>query len=91
MKSLFVLRATKAEHYDCPDEGNVHICDRYEDVAFSTQRKKLDAVATNLNSGFRCGYWSKARANELRKLHAGYDDEYTYSVVDVSDFLEDSE
>lgn len=85
---LYVLRATKTETYDCPDNGLQDICERYEDVEFSTKRESLDTKAENLNQG-HVGYWSEKRANELRSLHAGYEthDRYTYTVVDVSDLL----
>lgn len=90
---LFVLRATMRETYDCPDNGETFICDRYEDVAFSTDRTRLGSTADDLNAGFGYGcYWSERRQSQLRELHAGYDVNYTYSVCDISELiLEDGE
>lgn len=87
--SLYVLRATMRETYNCPDEGEVHICDRYEDLRFSTSREVLDAVAADLNKGFGSDHWSEMRSNQLRRLHSNYDDQpgYTYSVDDVSHLM----
>ena len=83
---LFVLRATKTETYDCPDNGLTNICDRYEDVQFATEPEALTAMAKDLNKG-HVGYWSEKRAKELRKLHSDYDDGYTYAVHDVSNLF----
>ncbi len=85
--TLFVLRATREEIYDCPDNGTTKICDVYEDIRFSFEREALDATAADLNRGHGGDYWSEKRANELRRLHPNYDDACTYSVHDVSDLL----
>ena len=83
---LYVLRATMVEMYDCPDNGYTKICDRYEDVRFAGTPDGLDTMAADLNRG-HVGYWSQRMADALRKLHAGYDDQYTYTVYDVSDLM----
>lgn len=83
---LFVLRAVMMETYDCPDNGTINICERYEDVRFATMRETLDAQAADLNRG-HIGFWSEKRANELRSLHGDYGNEYKYLVYDVSDLM----
>lgn len=86
MNVLFVLRAVVTETYDCPDNGLTNICERYEDIQFDTKRAALDLKAVDLNKG-HTGFWSEKRAKELRRLHAGYGSEYTYSVNDISHLL----
>lgn len=83
---LFILRAHWAEDYDCPDNGPTKICDTYEDLYISSDRLALEAIAEDLRSAYRGGNWDATRHNELRKLHANWDDyrETTYTVHDVS-------
>jgi len=83
---LYVLRATIKETYDCPDHGLTHICDRYEDVNFSLSPEPLKAMAENLNKG-HVAFWSEKRSKELYDLHPSYDNNYIYTVEDVSDIL----
>lgn len=86
--NLYVLRAHMRETYDCPDNGLIEICERYEDIEFSTRHNSLEAKAADLNKG-HTGYWSESRANALHRMHSGYNDEYTYSVHDVSELMSD--
>jgi hypothetical protein len=86
--SLFVLRAKTTETYDCPDNGWVNICERYEDVAFSTSPKRLLEMAEDLNIGMSSERWyNSERLHHLRALHADFDDAYHYSVVDVTNLV----
>jgi hypothetical protein len=87
MNKLYVLRAVMMETYDCPDNGPTNICERYEDVLFATEREALDANAENLNRGYDRGRWTFPRLQELRALHAKYDEGYKYSVHDVTELL----
>ena len=86
---FFELRAMWVETYDCPDDGLVEICDKYETIAFSTDTVKLQAIANELEKGYKNNNWSLKRCNELRKLYSGYDDfrETEYKIIDVSDFI----
>lgn len=86
---LYVLRATYKETYDCPDNGLTDICERYEDIGFSTAPEGLAEVAADLNRGHDGKYWSEERANALRKLDPNYG-EYNgacYAVYDVSNLF----
>jgi hypothetical protein len=87
---LFELRACWEEVYDCPEEGEVKICDTYESIAFAVDDDtKLKVIAEELTAGFEGDYWSEERAARLRQLYPHYDmhRETKYTVVDVTDLI----
>lgn len=89
--TLFELRAYWLETYDCPDNGLVEICDKYETIAFSTDPAKLQNISNELEKGYKGNHWSLKRCNELRKLYSGFDDfrDTKYQISDISDFIID--
>lgn len=87
---LFELRACWEEHYDCPDNGDIKICDTYETIAFAIDDDtKLKEMADNLAAGYKGRFWSERRSNQLRKLYPGHDDfrETEYKVVEVTELI----
>jgi hypothetical protein len=87
---LFELRAEWVETYDCPDNGLTEICEGYDTIALAVNNDtELKAIAEDLRSGFKGGYWSKKRIDELRKIYPNYDDfrDTDYNVYDISDLL----
>lgn len=87
---LFELRACWGEYYDCPDNGRTKVCDTYETIGFSVDDDApLKTVADDLMAGFKGGYWNERRANHLRQLYPGYDDnrDTEYRIIDVSDLI----
>jgi len=90
MPPLYILRAKWEEHYDCPDNGKTEICDKYNDIAISHDKAKLEEMAKKLTIGHTDqpgGYWTEKRADELRAIYPRYEFEqvdYTYTVDDVS-------
>jgi hypothetical protein len=87
---IFELRACWKETYDCPDNGEVNICDTYEAIALAIDDDtQLKAIAAELAKGFNGEYWSKRRADALQKLYPGYDDfrDTQYKIVEMTDLI----
>ena len=86
---LFELQAVWNETYDCPDNGEVDICENHETIAYAVDDSKLKEIIKELALGYKGRDWSLKRCNELRKLYSGYDDwrETEYKIVDISDMI----
>lgn len=89
MTPLYVLKATWAENYDCPDNGLTHICDVFDIIALSSNKATLDAIAADLSAGYKGQRWSERRSDHLRKLYCNYDDfrDATFTVEDASSLV----
>lgn len=87
---LFELRACWEEFYDCPDNGDTKICDKYETIAFAIDDDEpLKTIAAELFNGFGGGHWNKTRADDLRRLYPGYNDfrDTEYKIIEVTDLI----
>lgn len=86
--TLFILRETWTEYYECPENGRTEICTTYNDIKISSNKEVLEDIAANLNRGHG-EYWTVERADELRAIYPGYDDyiDPTFMVVDVSNLV----
>lgn len=86
--SLYILRETWTEKYDCPDNGETDICETYIDIKISENPEALLEMAHNLNRG-HVGHWTEKRSKELREIHPDYDmhRDSRFDVMDVSDLV----
>lgn len=87
---LFELRACWEEHYDCPDNGDIKVCDTYETIAFAIDDDtKLKEMADDLAAGYRGESWSRERLLQLRELYPNFDDfrDTEYKVVEVTELI----
>ena len=86
---LFELRAEYVETYDCPEEGKVESCDKYDVIAITiNDDTKLKEIADDLSRGFK-NYWSLKRSKELHALYPNYDGyrETKYVIHDITDSI----
>jgi len=70
---LYILREVWTETYNCPDEGLQNICETYADISISSNKKKLDEIAEQLNIGMVGKYYSERENKRLRLFYSAYD------------------
>ena len=85
---MYILKAVWTESYDCPDNGEIEICETFEIINASNDMGKLQAIADDLSAGYgKNGRWNEERSKHLQKLYSGYDyfRNTEYVVCDLSD------